>query len=80
MDEDSFPRAKVRRHTVAFGSRQHGKLLGARELKFSTCSPLVRNKRHRPRRHPSPTGDSVSSATKLLLSSASRCMGTVWRE
>jgi len=35
MDEYSFPRAKVRRHTVTFGSRQHGKLLGASELKFS---------------------------------------------
>jgi hypothetical protein len=35
MDEYSFPRAKVRRRTVTFGSRQHGKFLGARELKFS---------------------------------------------
>jgi hypothetical protein len=35
MDEYSFPHAKVRRHPVTFGSRQRGKLLGARELKFS---------------------------------------------
>ncbi len=35
MDEYSFPRAKVPRHTVTFGSRQRGKLLGACELKFS---------------------------------------------